>query len=135
MPRFSPIARWALIVFLVSASVYVHLWPRDPSRQQRTGGDSAAGSVEAVLTTDRELEHFAAAPQLASLYLAGPRVTDAGLKQLTRFTRLENLSLRDMPITEADLNQIAGLSHLEGLSFRHVDFGGALSSLSKACIG
>ena len=53
--------------------------------------------------------------KVTSLYLAGTRVTDAGLKEVAKLKNLEVLQLEGAQISDAGLEQVAKLKGLEYL--------------------
>jgi uncharacterized membrane protein len=73
-------------------------------------------SVAAATFGDAELAKLGPlGPNLRWLDLAGTKVTDAGLAQLTVFPNLARLHLERTPITDAGLASLAGLANLEYL--------------------
>jgi hypothetical protein len=67
---------------------------------------------------DDDLARLAWLPDLDTLYLSAPRVTEAGLERLRVLTNLEDLDLAETPVTEASLGPILRLTRLESLTLR-----------------
>jgi hypothetical protein len=108
----------------------------DYSRGLRTvfGDDYFDNAVMAVMNDDTQMEHLRGFTQLRTLFLHGPKVTDAGLRHLEGLTQLRGLLLNGTKVTDTGLEQVkclpqlqrlilasnpitdAGLRHLEGLS-------------------
>jgi hypothetical protein len=125
-PRGWPsLVRWALVTLLSGVGVYLFLWPRDPTLNGVAAKDAPAAVVDAIASTDRELEQLAGTRQVTQLCLVGPEITVAGLKQISRLTHLQQLKLREVQLADASLKDLGRLSKLKWLSLELVEIASA----------
>jgi len=115
-----PLVRWALAGLCFGVSVYLFLWPRTPGGAARPTDEGPAAVVEAVASTDRELEELGDRPQIKELCLVGTEITSAGLERLKGLADLETLTLRGLHVDDAGMRHLGQLDHLKTLRFEHV---------------
>ena len=109
-------------------------------------GATAGEADVAPLLGHRELRHLrvrlavgretvarlAALPELRTLHLTGPGITDAAVAELAAAQTLEELSITHAPVTDAALKTLAGLPRLDHLELVDTRVGGpALAALAR----
>ncbi len=118
----SSCVRWGVVGLLFSVAVYLYLWPRNiQDGRVAVNNKTATRTVDATVSTDRELEQLGQGPPLARLCLSGPKITSAGLERIKEFPKLQNLSILNLRLTDNGLKHIQGLGDLKWLSLENVE--------------
>lgn len=119
-----PVLRFGLLALLFGVAIYLSLWPRRAVDETHATQAQNLAALRAVAHSDAELARLADASRVKYLCLAGPEITDAGLKHLKRLPQLEGLLLRGLQITDAGLAPLDSLAGLQSLGLDGVQIGG-----------
>ncbi len=120
LSTWPPLVRWALVGLCFGVGAYLFLWPRNPGGDVRAADGFSTAVVEAVASTDRELEELKDRPQVRELCLVDTEITSAGLERLKGLADLETLTLRGLHVDGAGMRHLGQLDHLKTLRFEYV---------------
>ena len=106
-------ARWGMVSMLFGVGVYLFLWPRSPSGHDVSlRNNGLPRIVDAIATTDRELEQLGNVHQVTRLYLIGPEITGKGLEHLEQMPQLRSLKLREVQVKDVGLKHLGFVGKL-----------------------